>query len=156
MFKTHLAFGFLLSLLFVKFFSVYYPYLFVLLVTIFSGLPDIDHPNSKYGRKLFFISVPISFVFKHRGFFHSIFPPIIAFFVLSYFNLHFLGLVILGGYIAHLFGDALTKEGINFLHPFSTFRIQGPIRTGAIAESFVFFVIMILNIFFVMRFFNFL
>lgn len=156
MFKTHLAFGFLLSLLFIKFFLVPYPYLFVPLVTILSGLPDIDHPNSKYGRKFFFVSVPLSFVFKHRGFFHSVFPPVIVFFVLSYFSLHFLGLVILGGYIAHLLGDALTKEGINFLYPLSTFRIQGPIKTGTMLESFVFFAIMVLNIFFLMKLFNFL
>ncbi len=154
MFKTHLAFGFLISLLAVKLFNLSNPWLFIPLATIFSGLPDIDHPKSKYGRKLFFISIPISLFFKHRGFFHSVFPPVIAFFVLSYFNLKFLGLAIMFGYISHLIGDALTKEGINFLHPFSTFRIQGPITTGAKLESFVFFVIILANIFLSLRFLN--
>ena len=154
MFRTHLAFGFLLSLLFVNFFSVPYPYLFVPLVTIFSGLPDIDHPRSVYGRKLSFLSVPISWFFKHRGFFHSIFPPLIGFFLLSYFKLYFLGLALVFGYASHLLGDAITKEGINFLHPISTFRIQGPMKTGAILESFVFFFIMVLNAFFIFKMFN--
>lgn len=154
MFKTHLAFGFLIGLLSLKIFNVAYPFLFVFLVTIFSSLPDIDHPKSKIGRKLFFLSIPISFVFKHRGFFHSIFPALILFFVLNYFNMNFLALAVAVGYISHLLGDAVTKEGINFLHPISTFRIQGPMRTGAALEAVVFFVIIAINIIYVAKMFN--
>ena len=153
MFKTHLAFGFLISLLFVKFFNVSSPLLFIPLVTILSGLPDIDHPKSKYGRKLFFLSVPISLFFKHRGFFHSIFPPLIGFFVLQYFNMPLLGLALLVGYMSHLIGDCITKEGINFLHPFSTFRIQGPMTTGRSLESILFFIIMFFNVYFFVKLF---
>jgi len=154
MFKTHLAFGFLIGLLSLKIFTVSYPIIFVLLVTIFSSLPDIDHPKSKIGRKFFFISIPISWVFKHRGFFHSIFPALILFFALSYFNLNFLALAVAIGYISHLLGDAVTKEGINFLHPLTTFRIQGPMTTGATLEAIVFFVIMVLNVVYIAKIFN--
>ncbi|MEK6948073.1 MAG: metal-dependent hydrolase [Nanoarchaeota archaeon] len=154
MFKTHLAFGFLISLLIVKFFPVPYPLLFIPLVTILSGLPDIDHPKSKYGRKLFFLSIPISLFFKHRGFFHSIFPPLIGFFILGYFDMPFLGLALVVGYCSHLLGDCITKEGINFLHPFSTFRIQGPLRTGHVVESFLFIIIMLANAYFILIMLN--
>ncbi len=148
LFKTHLAFGFLIGLLSLSIFKVSFPFLFVFLVTIFSSLPDIDHPKSKIGRKFFFISIPISWIFKHRGFFHSIFPVFILFFGLSYFNLNFLALTVAIGYIAHLLGDAVTKEGINFLHPVSTFRIQGPMTTGATLEFFIFYIIIALDIFY--------
>src|SRR3989338_2639180 len=135
MFKTHLVFGLLIALISLNFLEVSYPILFVVLVTLFSSLPDIDHPRSKIGRKIFFISIPISFIFKHRGFFHSIFPPTILFFILYYSNLEYLGLAVAVGYIAHLLGDMITKQGINFLNPITTFRIQGPIRTGGFLES---------------------
>lgn len=154
MFKTHLVFGFLIGLFFIQIFNVSYPIIFVLLVTLFSSLPDIDHPKSKIGRKLFFISWPISLVFKHRGFFHSVFPAIGLFIIFSYFNLSFLGLAIAIGYIAHLLGDAVTKEGINFLHPLATFRIQGPITTGKTLEFFIYLGLIFLDIFFTAKFFN--
>lgn len=151
MFRTHLAFGFLIGLLSLKILDVSHPIIFLVLVTLFSSLPDIDHPKSKIGRKFFFISWPISIIFKHRGFFHSLFPPLILFFVFYYFNLIFLAFAIAIGYISHLLGDALTKEGINFLHPLSTFRIQGPLRTGAMIETILFALIVVADIAFIMR-----
>ena len=151
MFKTHLAFGFLIGLISLSFFNIENPILFVSLVTIFSSLPDIDHPKSKISRKLFFISLPISLVFKHRGFFHSIFPPLILFFGLVYFNFNFLAIAVFIGYISHLLGDAITKEGINFLHPISTFKIQGPLTTGATLELFLFMSIIIMDILYVVK-----
>ncbi len=153
MFKTHLAFGFLVGLLSLKVLDTNHPILFILLVTLFSSLPDIDHPKSKIGRKLFFISWPISLVFKHRGFFHSIFPPLILFFVLNYFNFNFLAVALAIGYLSHLIGDSITKEGINFLHPISKFRIQGPIRTGAFLEKILFIIIIFLDVVFIIKLF---
>lgn len=154
MFKTHLAFGFLIGLISLKIFSVSYPYLFVFLVTIFSSLPDIDHPKSKIGRKFFFISWPISLIFRHRGFFHSIFPALILFLLLSYFNLNFLALAVAIGYLSHLLGDAITKEGINFLHPLSTFKIQGPISTGATLEMLLFILILAVDVVYTAKLLN--
>ncbi len=151
MFRTHLAFGFLIALLSLKILDVSHPLIFILLVTLFSSLPDIDHPKSKIGRKLFFISWPISLVFKHRGFFHSIFPPMILFLILTYFDLSFLAATLALGYLSHLIGDSITKEGINFLHPISRFRIQGPIRTGAFLEKILFIIIIFLDIFYIVK-----
>lgn len=146
MFKTHLAFGFLIGLLSLSFIHVSYPIIFVLLVTIFSSLPDIDHPKSKIGRKFFFLSYPINLIFNHRGFFHSIFPPVILFIILNHFNLNLLAFSVAIGYIGHLMGDAITKEGINFLHPLSRFKIQGPLTTGATLEALLFILIIIADI----------
>ena len=146
MFKTHLALGFLIGFVVAALFNVVYPVLFVILVTLLSALPDIDHPKSKYGRKLFFISIPISLFFKHRGFFHSIFPPAILALIFVYFNLNYLALAVFVGYVSHLIGDATTKEGINFLHPFATFRVQGPLTTGGLLEKVIFFGLILVNL----------
>lgn len=151
MFKTHLAFGFLIGLLSLKILNTNHPILFIILVVLFSSLPDIDHPKSKIGRKLFFISWPINLIFKHRGFFHSIFPPLISFFILSYFNFIFFAFAIATGYLSHIIIDAITKEGINFLHPISKFKIQGPIRTGFLLEKILFIFIIILDIIFTIK-----
>ena len=154
MFKTHMAFGLLIGLILVNIIKIPYQLIFVFLVAVFSSLPDIDHPKSRLGRKLFFLSWPINLVFKHRGFFHSIFPPIALFLILSSFGLIFFGLAIAVGYLAHLVGDSITKEGINFLYPFTSFRIRGPIRTGQISEVFIYFIIIILDAFFTAKLFN--
>ncbi len=150
-FRTHLALGFLIGIVSLKFLSISSAVLFLVLVTIFSSLPDIDHPKSKIGRKLFFLSLPINMVFKHRGFFHSIFPPAVLFFVFFYFNLNLLAFSVFIGYTAHLIGDALTREGINFLHPIANFRIQGPLLTGGKLEAVIFVLIMVADIFFVLK-----
>ena len=152
MFRTHLALGFLFGLLSLKLFDLSYPVIFIMLVTMFSSLPDIDHPKSKIGRKLFFISFPIKFIFKHRGFFHSLFPPVILFFIFFSINLKLVALSLFIGYLAHLAGDAVTKEGINFLHPLTTFKIQGPIRTGGKFETIIFISLMLIDIAYVLKF----
>ena len=148
MFRTHLAFSFLIALFCLKIFSIQYPILFVMLVTLLGSLPDIDTTKSKIGRKLWFISIPISFVFKHRGFFHSVFPALILFFVLRAFGWYFLAFTVLIAYLGHLVGDALTVEGVNFLHPLSTFRIQGFLRTGSMFELVILGVILAADVFF--------
>lgn len=150
MFKTHLAIGFLIGLFSFKFFN-FSPFLFVPLVTLFSSIPDIDHANSKIGRKLWFLSIPISFIFKHRGFFHSIFPAVISFFILEYFKFDLLACALLIGYLAHLIGDSLTKEGINFLHPFATFEIHGPLTTGTLFETLLFYFVVSINVFYLLK-----
>ncbi len=150
-FRTHYAFGFLVSVLFMQFVSVPYPFLFVGLVTLLSSLPDIDTKNSRIGRKVWFLSIPISLVFKHRGFFHSVFPALILFFVLRSFGWDFLALVIVVAYMGHLLGDAMTVEGVNFLHPVSTFRIQGFMRTGSSFEAVVFVILFIMDVVLIMK-----
>jgi len=133
-YKTHLALGILIGILYIYFFRNVNIYLFMPVVALFSIMPDLDTPNSFISHKLPFLSFPISLISKHRGFFHSVFPPLILFFIFYQFNYPTLAFGIFIGYIAHLIGDALTVEGINFLHPFSRFTIQGPIETGSFGE----------------------
>ncbi|MFA4886820.1 MAG: metal-dependent hydrolase [Candidatus Nanoarchaeia archaeon] len=146
MFKTHLALGLLIGLLFIKFFPQPHPILFVVLVVLFSSLPDLDTEKSKLGRKIYPISLIIRWLFGHRGFVHSMFAALFFYFTLAYFNLQVIGDGLLIGYLAHLIGDASTKEGVAFLYPFSKFRVQGFMATGGVIESFILVCLMILNL----------
>ncbi|MBI4144985.1 metal-dependent hydrolase [Candidatus Woesearchaeota archaeon] len=135
--RTHIAIGILLALLLLPFISVPSKLLFVALVAFGSLLPDVDHENSKIN-KVIPVTRWIPKLFKHRGFFHSIFPVIIIYGVFWYFNERFIGLSLAFGYLTHLFSDSLTRMGVNFLHPVSTWHMRGPIETGTIFETAIF------------------
>lgn len=130
--RTHMAFGFLAGLLFYSILGQQW-WVFIPIATIASLLPDIDHENSKINRM-----IPITRwlpkLFKHRGFFHSIFPPLLLFIIFHQANLDIIGIPLTIGYLSHLFSDCLTLMGLNLLHPISTLRIQGFIRTDGIME----------------------
>lgn len=146
MFKTHIAFGFLIGLLALKFFNVSNPVLFITLVVLASALPDIDHPNSKLGKK-----VKIIFLFfEHRGFFHGIFAAFL-FGGLAYYFLKGYFLAVFIGYLSHLIIDAITLEGIMPLHPISRFRLKGIFRTGSVFEYIIFVLITIANGYFLLN-----
>src|SRR3989344_6608238 len=138
MFRTHAAFGFLLGILFLEFFPQRYPFLFLTIVTLMSALPDIDTPKSKIGRKFPLVSYPLSWIVRHRGITHSIFPIMGIYLLFRYFNLNYLGLAIVIGYITHLIGDGISKEGVNFLYPLSTLHMRGFFRVGGLIEIFIF------------------
>jgi len=134
MHHTHLVIAFLFSIASIKIFHITNPIFFISIALIAGLFPDIDHPRSKIGR--FF--KPVSWLFEHRGFLHSILVlPLIAL-ILYYFNYSSFAFPIIVGYLSHLLGDALTKEGIMPLHPISKFRIRGFIRTGGILENILF------------------
>src|SRR3989344_7947276 len=142
MFKTHLAFSLFIALLIITFFNITDKLIFIFILTISSSFPDIDSDKSKIGRRFPIISKLINLLFGHRGIFHSIFPPLILLFAFWYLNLFYIGLAVFIGYLTHLIGDSLTLEGINFLYPFSSFRIKGLIRTGSLIESLLFFILL--------------
>ncbi|MBS3145940.1 metal-dependent hydrolase [Candidatus Woesearchaeota archaeon] len=137
MFRTHLVFAFLFGLIINSFFSVGNVYLFMIFVLFAAGLPDIDHPGSKYGRKLGIISKAINFVLGHRGIFHSLFFALLLSVIVWYFN-QTIGYGIFAGYLSHLIGDGLSKEGINLLYPFTKLEIKGFLRVGGIVENILF------------------
>ena len=142
MFKTHLAFSLLIALLIITFFNIQNMIYFMIILILASSFPDIDSDKSKIGRKFPIFSKLINLFFVHSGIFHSIFPPLILLFAFWYFNLFYIGLAIFIGYLTHLIGDSLTLEGINFLYPFSSFRIKGLIRTGSLIESLLFLILL--------------
>ncbi|MCX6707917.1 MAG: metal-dependent hydrolase [Candidatus Woesearchaeota archaeon] len=137
MFKTHIAFGFLVGLLLIQLWSPNNQILFIMAVLLGSALPDIDHPESKVGKKVKIAG----FLFEHRGFFHSIFAALILYLVLlsfssfAVYSVYITGLVM--GYLSHILIDAVTKEGIMPFHPLSRFRLNGFIRTGRVLEYII-------------------
>jgi len=140
MYYTHLAFGFLASLIGVNLFNINDKIIFILIVILFSIFPDIDERRSKIGRKYKFTSTIINFIFGHRGFFHSIYIPLILYFIVQYINNEF-GIAILVGYFSHLFMDALTKNGIRPLYPIINIRINGFFKTNSLLEKVLFLII---------------
>jgi inner membrane protein len=130
--RTHMAFGLLAGILLFTFFGAKW-YVFIPLVVLGSLLPDVDHENSKINRMLP-VTRWIPVFFKHRGFFHSVFPAIILFAVFHYLKLDIIGIPLAVGYLTHLASDCLTRLGCNLLHPVTNFRIQGPIMTDGLME----------------------
>ena len=100
-----------------------------------SRIPDIDHPDSKIGRKFKLLSWGVSKIFGHRGFTHTLLCTML-FSVLLFFCTAFLNgylqviysqfvIGITVGYLSHLVLDCMTKSGVPLLYPFTTkhFRI---------------------------------
>jgi len=106
-----------------------------------SLLPDLDHPQSWLGRRLRFISRPLSALVGHRGFTHSLLAIVAMVLALRYFNegaiLWWL-LPLVVGYASHLLGDFFTVAGIPLLWPWRM-RWRSPLTmvTGSGAERMV-------------------
>ncbi|HFD2034878.1 TPA: metal-dependent hydrolase [Clostridium perfringens] len=101
-------------------------------------LPDLDTPNSFIGRKLKIISYPLSTIFKHRGFLHSIAPVILIFTLGIFLRSLFIKSIALG-YLLHLVGDTFSESGIKWFLPFYNKDIKMPLgilryRTGGLKE----------------------
>ena len=143
MYYTHLAFGFLVSLLAINLFDINNKLFFVLIAISFSIFPDIDERKSKIGKKYKKTSTIINFIFGHRGFFHSIFIPLALYFVFYYIN-NEIGVAVLVGYFSHLFMDAITKHGIRPLYPIINKKINGPVKTNSITEKILFLIVIVL------------
>lgn len=138
MYKTHLIFGLLIGIFSLKFLNIENEWLFLSFCTIAALFPDLDHNESYLGRRIKWLSSFIMNVFGHRGFFHSIFPVFILFFIFYYLGYTEIGYALGIGYLSHLLIDSITLEGINFLHPFSKLRISGFVRTGGFLEIIIF------------------
>jgi inner membrane protein len=111
-------------------------------------LPDIDHANSRAGRKLWFISKPLKlFGVKHRGITHSLLGLILISLLgkhlvnLGWINLNiWSGLIV--GYISHLLSDMLNAQGIPLFYPNDKrFKFHLNITTNSWQEHLLFFLI---------------
>lgn len=120
-------------------------------------LPDIDHPQSTVGRRLPWLSRPISAVFGHRGLTHSLLALAAVVCGLVWVHqagsgavdLRRFGLPIAPdatmtltliqaaaiGYLSHLAGDALTPSGVPLFWPWRRCFSLNLFRTGGIAET---------------------
>ena len=131
---THLLVAVVFALLFAPFFSFGKYTLFFTIFLFAALLPDIDHPGSLLGKRLWPLSSLLSLFFGHRGFLHSIFIPLAFLFLGWYFHILWIGIALAGGYMSHLFADSLTVSGIK---PFGVGpKVMGFIRTGGLLEFF--------------------
>lgn len=101
--------------------------------------PDLDHPRSWLGGRLFFISLPLSALCGHRGITHSLMAALTTtvtlwWYIASSSNLPWLSAFLLG-YMLHLFADWNTNSGIPLLWPnMKRFRAPWAINTGGFFE----------------------
>jgi len=140
LYYTHLAFGFLFGLLYMKGFFVGNQILFIFLVLFGSLLPDIDNPKSKVGRN----APLIGWFFEHRGIFHSVFPLILLVCLTFVTNWDWFLVPVSVGYGSHLFIDLFTKKGLRIFYPFKT-NVRGFITTGSWFEKLLFLVLLIVD-----------
>lgn len=135
--RTHLLIAMFFGFWYFKIapnFTLLEKFIFASFIVGASLLPDIDTPTSSLGRK----HKLISSISKHRGIFHAVWIPLIAFafiYVYPVFRAPLTGIAI--GYGSHLFADTLTKEGITPLAPFSKKKVRGPLRTGHVFETII-------------------
>ena len=72
MYKTHLIFGILSGLVFLRIFGISNPWLFMLVVAIGASFPDIDFHKSKIGSWFKPLASMFNFLLGHRGMIHSL------------------------------------------------------------------------------------
>ena len=126
--------------------------------------PDLDHPRSALGRRLPFISLPLSRIFGHRGFTHSLLAAFLLFLLLlvlvhtSHYTsspsmaaagqgMQPLLIPFIIGYLSHILGDSLTPSGVPLFWPrkrtysfnlFKTWSWQETAFVGVFVLSVVF------------------
>lgn len=146
---THILLAGVFAFIIVNIFPLSHPVHFFLLFCFAALLPDVDHPGSVLGRRLWPLSWIISFFFGHRGFFHGLFVPILFLSLGYYFDLLWVGVALAGGYCAHLVGDMFTVSGVKpfWLGP----KVRGFIRTGGFLEVIFLFLLLL---FFIILFFK--
>ena len=148
MYRTHLMVGVFFALLFLP--AIENKISFAIVVLFCSLLPDVDSMHSKLGRHWFLR--PIQWCIKHRDMLHSFtFCIIFTLFFVFYFPI--LALPFFLGYAGHLVSDAITIEGIRAWWP-SKKRIEGKIKTDGKAEKWFYYVLILANFFFLIRFIN--
>lgn len=110
----------------------------ILISTVGSLFPDIDHPDSFIGKRIKILSVPISKVFKHRTVTHS--PLIwgllegINLITINNENLTYF----ICGVFSHIILDMLNSSGVPVFYPISKKRTNlAKIKLGGIGEKLI-------------------
>jgi len=144
-YRTHLAFSILIFLLYYNInhmSSVSKSLAVLILMILFSSLPDIDLHTSWLGKKIKPLSYIFEVVLKHRGFMHSLWLPIIGYYLLP----SHLEVAVLG-YVSHISLDILTTKGLKLFWPF--FKVEGYFRTGGLVDNLLFYLTSSLDVFLV-------
>jgi len=142
MYRTHLVFGILIGLFFLKAFNIPSPWLFMFVVAIGASLPDIDMHKSNVGGLMKPLARIINLFLGHRGLIHSVLMAFILHFLFwMFFGLNYAGAIFIG-YTSHLFLDAFTPQGIRPFWPFRV-KLNGIIKSGGLIEIILFFLFLI-------------
>lgn len=144
LFHTHIILGIVMFLLVGDYFSGGNQIIFFALLLLAAIFPDIDDGKSKIKKASGILGSIISFTFKHRGIFHSVFMAMLLFAVTYFLWKPYYAFAVLIGYLTHLLGDIITPMGIQIFYPFSNFKIRGPIKVGSIGEWVILFGMMLL------------
>ncbi len=146
--QTHICFSLLFSIItypYLTLFNIQITFLlYAIILVISSLLPDIDCATAKLGKRIKIIS----YVFEHRGIFHSIWPLIVMFFLIFNQANEFMVSVIIAvmvGYTSHLLLDMLTPQGIRLLYP-SKLKIRWFIDVGSFIEKIICIILLITDI----------
>lgn len=119
-----------------------------------SLLPDIDHPKSWLGRRILFLSLPISAIFGHRGITHSFLAVAAVAWGMWYLIAHWqlsagwsvFAVGIGAGYLSHLLGDWASNSGVPLMWPNTRrFSMTYTLMTGGVFERVVSFVLVLLS-----------
>ncbi len=144
LFYTHLLIGITLFLLVKDYFAKGNELFFFLLVLLGSILPDIDEGKSKINQWSGILGRIIAFFSTHRGIFHSLLLYLFFFLIISYFYTIYYGQALFLGYLAHLLGDGITKQGVQVFYPFFDFKIRGFVKVGGFWEWLIVAVLIVL------------
>lgn len=144
-FRTHLALAFLFGLFYLEFigYSLAEGWLTLLLFLLGALLPDIDHFSSWLNNKLKITKILALFL-QRRGILHSLFFAVLLFFIIGLFWEFTYAIAVLLGYLSHLLGDLLTKDGLRLFQPFGQLKISGFFKTGKLFEKFIFILLIVL------------
>lgn len=111
-------------------------------------IPDIDKRQSTIGKRLFFISIPVSKIFGHRTFTHSLLPYMLILYLLNIFkeaiSYHFVWQGLIIGALSHIALDMLNPHGVSLFYPYKKKISILKIKTGSSLES-IFTIFMILG-----------
>lgn len=99
-------------------------------------LPDIDHPQSWLGRRLRFVSAPLSSMVSHRGVTHSLLAVAVCLiFLPEHGQFGPVRSPLLVGYLSHLGADLLTPRGLRLTWPSRHVYALPLCRTGSATET---------------------
>lgn len=105
-------------------------------------LPDLDHPQSLLGRRLWPVAWTLNKAFGHRSALHSL-AALLLVALAARALLPDWWQIVAVGYASHLLADALTVAGVPLLWPLKfRFRFLG-IRTGGIIEHMLMLVLIV-------------
>ena len=140
LFRVHVLFGIFIWI--VLDFFIEMPFFVLAFVLLGSIFVDIDSGTSRIGKRVWFLS----WLFRHRGFLHSLFACLLLSLIVGALNL-WAGFGFFVGYFFHLSMDCFTRMGVLLFWPFG-FKVRGFVKSGSWVEDVLFVMLLVLNVVF--------